>query len=84
MTGRDLIMYILANGLEDEPVFKDGKLIGFMTVEEAAAKYNVGVATMRTWVGLGVIDGVKIGDVVYIHDGNPKCNPITTLALRKL
>lgn len=84
MTGRDLIMYILANGLEDEPIFKDGKLIGFMTVEEAAVKYNVGVATMRTWVGLGVISGIKIGDVVYVHDGNPNGNPITTLALRKL
>lgn len=84
MTGRDLIMYILANGLEDEPVFKDGKLIGFMTLEEAAAKHNVGAATMRTWAGLGIIDCVRIGDVIYIHDSNPRGNPITELALRKL
>ena len=35
MTGRELILYILSNGLENEPVFKDGKFIGFMTEEEA-------------------------------------------------
>lgn len=46
MTGRDLIIYILANGLEDEEVFQDGKFIGFVTAGEAAAKLGVGVATI--------------------------------------
>ena len=41
MTGRDLIIYILENGLEDEPVFKDGKFIGFITTGEAAVQCNV-------------------------------------------
>ena len=29
ITGRDLINYILTNHLENEPIFKDGKPIGF-------------------------------------------------------
>ena len=36
MTGRDLIVYIMLNKLEDEQVFKDGKLLGFLTEAEAA------------------------------------------------
>lgn len=66
MTGRDLITYILENKLEDEPVFKNGKPIGFMTVEEAAIKFGVGVSAVKTWFKLAIIDGVKLGDTVYI------------------
>ena len=66
MTGRDLILYILANGLEDEPVFKNGVFIGFETIEAVAARSKVGVATVRTWVQTGQIKSFKIGDVVYI------------------
>lgn len=66
MTGRDLILYILANGLEDEPVFENGRFIGFMTDEEAAVKMKVGVATIHIWVGLGQLKGLKIGDDLYI------------------
>lgn len=66
MTGRDLIIYILAHGLEDEPVFENGRFIGFMTAEEAAVKMNVGVMTIRIWVGLGQLRGLMIGDNLYI------------------
>ena len=66
VTGRELIMYILANGLEDEPVYKNGKILGFMTPEEAATKFDVGVATIYIWVDLGMLDGVKIEDSLYI------------------
>ena len=66
MTGRDLILYILANGLEDEPVFENGRFIGFMTAEEAAIKMNVGVMTVRIWVGLGKLKGLMIGETLYI------------------
>ena len=66
MTGRDLILYILANGLEDEPVFENGRFIGFLTAEEAAVKMNVGVATIHIWVGLGQLKGFKVGDGLYI------------------
>lgn len=66
MTGRDLIVYILSNHLEDEPVFKDGKFVGLLTAEEAAAKLNVGVSTIRAWYMLGRLKGIVIGDSIYI------------------
>jgi hypothetical protein len=67
MTGKELIMYILANNLENEPVFKDGKLIGFETEGKFAEAMNVGVATVRAWVDTGMIGySIRIGDVNYI------------------
>lgn len=66
MTGKDLILYILANDLENEPIFKDGKFIGFITAGEAAAKMNVGVATIYTWIHQGKIPGVILGNTVYV------------------
>lgn len=66
MTGRDLILYILKNNLEDKPVFENGRILGFMTMHEAAAKLNVGIATMRAWVDLKRIESVTIGDAIYI------------------
>lgn len=66
MTGRDLIIYILANGLEDEPVFQNGKFIGFITASEAAKKLNVGVATVYVWAHQKKLDGVIVGDTLYI------------------
>ena len=68
MTGRELIMYILENNLENEQVFKDGKLLGFLTVEEAAAKFEVGTATVRTWVCLGQIEFVWFDGTLYIPE----------------
>lgn len=66
MTGRDLILYILANGLEDEPIFKNGTFIGFESESEYAKRLGVGVATVRTWAALGMIQYVVIGDTLYI------------------
>ena len=66
MTGRDLILYILANGLEDEPVFKDGRFIGFLTVDEAAAKLSVGTATVRTFIHLKRLEGVHVNQGLYV------------------
>lgn len=66
MTGRELIIYIMENGLEDEPVFKDGSFIGFMTASEAAVKMNVGVATIYVWASQKRLDGVFVGDILHI------------------
>jgi hypothetical protein len=66
MTGRDLIIYILANGLEDEPVFKDGKFLGLITETEAAVKLGMGVGTIRAWITLGRIKSVRINDIYYV------------------
>ena len=65
MTGKDLILYILQNGLEDVVVVKDGIFIGFMNEEETAVKFNVGVATIKAWYTCGMLDGAKIGDHLY-------------------
>ena len=66
MTCRDLIVYILTNGLEDEPVFKDGKFVGFMTKEEVAIQLNTGTATVEALVSRDMLEGIQIGDTVYI------------------
>lgn len=66
MTGRDLILYILTNKLEDQPVFEDGMLIGFDTEGSFAEKCEVGIATVRAWVQLGIISAICIGDTLYI------------------
>lgn len=66
MTGRELIIYILENGLEDEPVFKDGKFIGFITTGEAAVQCNVGIATIHALIKEKLIDGVYVNEGLYI------------------
>lgn len=66
MTGRDLIIYILENGLEDEPIYKDGNIIGLMSIGQAAKKWNVGIETVRIWTVMGMIDYVLIDTVIYI------------------
>ena len=65
MTGKELILYILENDLENEDVIKDGVFIWLMDEKEAAVKFDVGVATIRAWYVCGQIDGVKIGDHLY-------------------
>lgn len=66
MNGRDLILYILENNLENEPVFKNGKLLGFLTVGEYAIKMNVGMATVCAWVAEKRIPSIRIGDALFI------------------
>ena len=60
MTGRELIIYILENNLEDT------KLLGLLTVEEAAVKYGVGPATVKSWYEIGLVKGIKVGDKLFI------------------
>lgn len=65
MTGRQLIIYILQNNLEDEDVFQDGVFVGLMTEEQAAARFDVGIATIRIWHMAGWLKGIEIGKEVY-------------------
>ena len=44
MTGRELIIYILQNNLEDEIV------IDTENAEEVALHYGVGISTVKAWV----------------------------------
>jgi len=66
MTGRDLIIYILENNLQDEPVFKNGRFIGYVTPEEVAVKTEVGTATVHAWMHQGRLDSVAVKEGVYI------------------
>lgn len=67
MTGKDLIIYILENNLENEVVLKDGVFVGFMDEGEAAAKFDVGVWTIRAWYMIGSIEGYRIGNKLYFR-----------------
>lgn len=66
MTGRELIIYIMQNGLEDKEVFANDTFLDLMTVKDAAAKFEVGTFTIHIWYLRGYIHGVSIGDSVYI------------------
>ena len=66
MTGRDLIVYILENHLEDEPIIKDGKFIGCMTVAEAAEKFGVGFATVHAWVITKQLESMRVIGSLYV------------------
>lgn len=66
MTGRELIIYILQNGLEDEPVFKDGKFVGFITPDEVAVNAGVGPATVCAWVHQGRMPSEAVREGIYI------------------
>lgn len=70
MSGRELIIYILENNLENEEIFIDDamKLPGLLTLEEAAVKMNSGVSTVQTLYLLGKIKGYRIGGNIYIYD----------------
>lgn len=68
MTGRDLILYILQNNLEDEEIVQDGKIVGFLSLEDVAVKFDVGTATVSAWIELGMIKGVRIGDALFVPD----------------
>ena len=65
MTGRDLILFILENKLEDESVIKDGVFMWLMSEDEVAAKFGTGVSTIRVYNTLGMLDGIQIKDKLY-------------------
>ena len=65
MTGRDLIIYILQNHLEDTEILTDSKHM-FLTVEEAAVKYGTGVATIKALINRSILKGMKIGETYLI------------------
>ena len=76
MKGRDLILYILMNHLENEDVIdENGVMMGFMTIEDAAIKYNVGVATVRAWINEGVLEGIKLTDFILVPANAERPNP---------
>lgn len=67
MTGREMIIYIMQNNLEDAIVLKDGFFTGFIDENEAAVKLGVGVETIKAWYALNWLSGIKIGEKLYFR-----------------
>ena len=65
MTGRDLIIYILQNQLEDTEILTDSNHM-FLTVEETAVKYGTGIARVKAMNDQNVLKGMKIGETYLI------------------
>lgn len=70
MTGRDLIVYILSNHLENAEI-RNGKLMvsgnDFMKDEQVASILGVGMATVRVWYENDYFEGAYREDgVIYV------------------
>ena len=70
MTGRDLIVYILTNHLENAEI-RNGKLMvsgnDFMKDEQVASILGVGMATIRVWYENDFFEGaVREDGVIYV------------------
>lgn len=61
MTGRELVIHILSNGLEEADISDL-----FLTEDEAAVRLNVGVATIKAWSELGLIQYININGKTYV------------------
>ena len=67
MTGRELVIYILENGLETEEVIDEkGNPAGMMSPEEAAETFEVPIATVMAWLGTGKLQSFYISGTHYI------------------
>lgn len=66
MTGRELIIYILENNLEDESIFSDNMFNGFITLDKAAVELNTGIETVKVLFERNMLSGFKIEDNYYI------------------
>ena len=66
MTGRDLITYILEHHLENSEVVKNGVPIGLLTIEEIAAKKEVGPGTVKAWIIQETIESYELKGGFYI------------------
>jgi hypothetical protein len=65
MTGRQLIVYILENKLEDTEVFANGRLIGYLPVNEIALKFDSGSETVKVFAKQFNFTPIVINGVVY-------------------
>lgn len=66
MLGRELIIYIMENGLEDVNVFDAEFFKAFPTVGDVAVTFNVGIATVEAWLDNGCLVGIEFEGVTYI------------------
>lgn len=66
MNGRELIIYIVENGLENVNLFSKEFFSFMLTIEQVAVKFNVGIATVKAWIQNGCLYAIKVDDVTYV------------------
>lgn len=70
MTGREIIIYILKNNLEnsDFSLFNKSNLEkwGFVAIDKAASDFSVGPATVSAWCARKFLDYVLLDGETYI------------------
>lgn len=70
MTGRDLIVYILSNRLEDTKIDENSPIRienNYLNVEETAALFKVGTGTVKAWSKMGILKDVStVNGMIYI------------------
>lgn len=64
MTGRELIIYILENNLEDVEI--PISTFEITTIEDAAKDFDVGINTIKSYCILGTLDRIQIQDSYFI------------------
>ena len=67
MKGRDLIIYILKNELEDKDIMSEEFLSFLPTVEAVAQMFDVGTHTVLTWAIVGDLELMTINGKAYIN-----------------
>lgn len=65
MTGRDLIIYILQHDLLYKRIDANDKFLDFLTVDELAAKFEVGPGTIKAWTCLYLLEYLKFGNSMF-------------------
>ena len=69
MTGRELIVYILENNLENEDILNPNEKLNthiFIREDVAAAECNVGIASIKAWCKQKYLDYVTYCGCIYI------------------
>lgn len=76
MTGKELIVYILTNNLENKELDVNGDLLlqlGFLNEEKMAAAFGIDIPAIRVMYSLGMISGINIcGKLYFSSDATPK------------
>lgn len=67
MTGRELIIFVMENHLEDVTIFDGNMLPGLMTLDEAAVKWHSGRNTLKALFEMGKLPGVVIDEKLYMQ-----------------
>lgn len=67
MNCRELVIYILENNLENEPLLDEtGVMVGFSSIDMAAVELGVGIPTIYALLNTHSLDYIAVGGVPMI------------------